>query len=734
MAEMKMKKIFFLCAASVAMLSFSGCTDDINYGLDGEGEGRLLVKAELHSDVKVVSRAAVSDDALAETAILWIANSKGVVRDYKGFSTVPAEGIKLAADNYKAIAWAGDSVPASFDKKYYRGEEPFVISAGQTVAVNLVCKIVNSAVEVRYDDAVDDGLSDYTLTVGHKAGSLTYNGREDAYKPGYFMMPSFDKNLKCTLTGKLADGSEYTWEKEITDAKSGTKYILNVVNHQDNPEEFGGALFGIEVVEEPIVVEDVVEISTAPIIEALNFDLATPVVGEEGKLTEKKLWVRSTSALSKVEIACPTLADALGIGGGDFEIFGMQPAVAEALASKGFTYQHFTHKDDAENPDFEEMKITFGDNFMNLIPKGEHRITVRATDENGRTGVASFDVILTDAMIRTDAVAADAVTTWATKATVNGTVLKDGVSNLGINYRKAGTQQWQLVAFEGNVAVGATYAVELTALEPGTTYEYQAVCDQYTAELLTFTTETPAQLPNASFEDWSQPGKPYLPYADAAQAFWDSGNHGATTLSAKSNLTTPSTDKVHSGTYSARLRSDFVGIGSIGKFAAGNIFVGKYIATVDMNGILGWGRSFTSRPKALRGYVHYTPASVTHDNVNAPDIVKGQPDRGIIYMALVDGTTQSYEGEEWGCVVKTNPSDSNYFDKNGSNVIAYGEKVLDGTTPGDDLVEFEIPLDYKITDKKPSRIILVCSASKGGDYFAGGKGSVMYIDDFELVY
>ena len=48
-------------------------------------------------------------------------------------------------------------------------------------------------------------------------------------------------------------------------------------------------------------------------------------------------------------------------------------------------------------------------------------------------------------------------------------------------------------------------------------------------------------------------------------------------------------------------------------------------------------------------------------------------------------------------------------------------------------MEVVIPLDYRRTDIKPSYIILVASASKGGDYFTGGP-SVMYIDDFELIY
>ena len=50
------------------------------------------------------------------------------------------------------------------------------------------------------------------------------------------------------------------------------------------------------------------------------------------------------------------------------------------------------------------------------------------------------------------------------------------------------------------------------------------------------------------------------------------------------------------------------------------------------------------------------------------------------------------------------------------------------------MMKFEIPLEYKRTDKKPSAILICCSASFWGDYYAGGDGSVMYIDDFTLNY
>ena len=106
-------------------------------------------------------------------------------------------------------------------------------------------------------------------------------------------------------------------------------------------------------------------------------------------------------------------------------------------------------------------------------------------------------------------------------------------------------------------------------------------------------------------------------------------------------------------------------------------------------------------------------------------------DRGIVYIAIVDNTKTAYNSESWPCVVETKTT--KLFDKNGSNVIAYGEKVFEGATAGNDMVPFEITLDYRTEDVKACNIILTISASKGGDYFTGGP-SVMYVDDLELVY
>jgi hypothetical protein len=270
-------------------------------------------------------------------------------------------------------------------------------------------------------------------------------------------------------------------------------------------------------------------------------------------------------------------------------------------------------------------------------------------------------------------------------------------------------------------------------LEAGTQYEYVSFNGStINSDTKTFTTETESQLPNASFEEGYKDGKVERFNSNEgdnnANMFWDSGNNGSSKMS--KNITVRSEDKVVDGKYSLKMSSQFVGLGSIGEFAAGNVFVGKYLATVNTtNGVLGWGRAWTSRPAKLKGYLHYTPATVEYTNLST--VSKGDQDTGIIYIALLDSSLKSYDGDSWPVIVNTYTKA--FFSQNDSNVIAYGEKVLTSATSGDAMVEFEIPLEYSRTAVIPSYIILTCSASRYGDYFTGGN-SVLYVDNLQLVY
>ena len=259
----------------------------------------------------------------------------------------------------------------------------------------------------------------------------------------------------------------------------------------------------------------------------------------------------------------------------------------------------------------------------------------------------------------------------------------------------------------------------------------------YTSPAKELTTLTPPQLPNASFEQTSTASDKALMFsADPNDFYWDSGNHGSQKM--QKNVTEVTTKYFHSGKQGLCLHSQFVGIGSFaGKFAAGNIFVGKYLATEGMDGVLGWGRPFNCpiRPKSLKVWARYEPVNITHDNTSAlPSVSKGDPDNGIVYIALVTDQTMSYNSETWPQIVKTSSSSRQLFNPSGSNVVAYGEHVFTSATTESGLVEITIPLNDVNPNLTVSNIIIVASASRDGDYFVGGNGSLLYLDDFELVY
>lgn len=721
---------------AASLMALCSCSDEIPYDT-GDGEGRLIIKTSISNDVKGSvsrgSRAGVTDDELAAKTLIWISNSKGVVRKYNGIGEVPAQGVWLLADNYVAEAWTGDSVPASFEDKHFKAREEFSIGSGETRQLNLECKIANVVVVVDYDESVRDLVSECVFEAGHKAGKLTYEGLEASGKPGYFMMPSFDKNISYTFTAKnnLNDGA-VTKHGAIENAKPGHKYTVHISQGDQSVSEFGAALFDIEVDETEIEVAEVIEIQMEPVITGLTHDISQPIVSTGGAFDECRLWVQSTSHIEYVEVECPAFTAYLGEGQTKFGVLSMSDEVRQKLEGYGFSYSLITHKNDPDNPQFEEMKLRFNENFLSIFAEGEHTVTITVHDANNLTGVAH--VTFTSAKMQLDPLPSASPAVWADRVTLTATILNPDATNAAIEWRRLGSQQWNratpAAAPGARAEAGTTITATVTGLTAGTTYEYRAVCDGYESKPYTFSTEAAAQLPNAGFEEWNTSGKAYLVYASDGTMFWDSGNHGSSTMN--KNVTVPATDKKHSGTYSAKLESQFVGIGSIGKFAAGNLFVGKYLATQGTDGVLGWGRPFTSRPKALRGYVHYTPAAITDVASNAPaEYVKGEMDRGIVYIAIVDNTKTAYNSESWPCVVETKTT--KLFDKNGANVIAYGEKVFEGATAGSDMVPFEITLDYRTEDVKACNIILTISASKGGDYFTGGP-SVMYVDDLELVY
>ena len=73
-------------------------------------------------------------------------------------------------------------------------------------------------------------------------------------------------------------------------------------------------------------------------------------------------------------------------------------------------------------------------------------------------------------------------------------------------------------------------------------------------------------------------------------------------------------------------------------------------------------------------------------------------------------------------------------DASGFDVIAYGALPDVECVASSEWKQFTIDLTYRNLVEKPTHIIIVFSSSKYGDYFTGGNGSKLHLDDLELIY
>ena len=302
-----------------------------------------------------------------------------------------------------------------------------------------------------------------------------------------------------------------------------------------------------------------------------------------------------------------------------------------------------------------------------------------------------------------------------TRATVTGNV-QSGKTPM-VEYRKESETSWSSVPPANVSTSGNTFSATLTGLSASTTYKYRISVDGSAGSEQTFTTAAATPLENGAMEEWSQDGKQWNPWAAGNDAFWGTGNPGAAAFIG--NLTTPTDESVKGQAALLETKNAII------KLGAGNIFTGDF-ALDGLNGLLHFGRPFSAFPSSLRLNYKYTSATINMigDNVGDLASLKGQPDMFQIYIALSD-KSEPYE-------IRNDPKNRQLFDPEDDGIIAYGEYTSSETVST--YKQLEIPLEYRATNRTPKYIIVVASSSKYGDYYIGGVGSKLWLDEMELVY
>lgn len=740
-----MKKLY-IAFVGMACLCLA-CSRDDRALLDGEGTLRL--RAQVNDEVQIISRAGAPEgetspeEELKKNCRVRIYKGEKLIYKHAGWdATLQEPGLSLSSGAYRVRITSGDSVDASFDKKYYEGNESFEIRQAQTTPVEVVCNVMNTLAKVEFDASLEPYLEkgEVSVAVDVDGGSLTYPYQKEAAeaKTGYYSLPQGKEYLICTFTGVAKNGRKFTQTDRIESAKKSTLYTLTYkisdLETPAPPTDEGGAFIDLKVDETPLAKkEEEILIYQRPQFRAVNqseeVEMKQPWFLELNSQIQPEVKIYTSTPLAEASVTSEVFTK-LGLASAELNL--MDEATRVELQEKGIMV---TSQEKL-------LTMNWGNSLNDLLKEeGEHHIIYKATDTAvegnaaARTNTIDWTISVSNANIRAVNIPYP-YQIWADRVTLYAEVIEGRTpapdAQLSFRYRKKEDSNWidniQAKLGENKKTITSD---EIKGLTPGTTYEYQVLeGDKVSNQTCEFTTEAALQLPNSGFENWSG-ATPMLIHGSGEEMFWDSGNHGSSSFSlAAVDLTTKASDFKVEGNYSAKLESKKVVV----KFAAGNLFVGSYLKTDGTDGILGWGRPWKSRPLALRGYVRYMPKAC--ENEKFPDGM----DRGIIYVAIGDWTGAEYD-KNWPIVIQTKKPDTELFNPEkgsytGDGIIAYGEKILQGEVKGADggMIEFTIPLDYRSYERMPKSIIVVASASQYGDYFIGGIGSTMWLDDLELIY
>lgn len=726
---MKVRLYYILFFAGI-ILSLVACNKEAEFA---EEEGSLKLSIGVSDKVNVVSRSLSEEEQtiLEQDCKVRIYSGETLVQKYQGIDKVPAQ-IQLVTGDYSVRVTAGDSVAASFEQRFFEGKKDFSIEKGAVSTVEVNCGIANTVVAIVWDESLKEMFQeDYQVTVTSSTGELVYSSANVDAK-GYFSLPENNRKLTCKFRATTLGGKTYESSSELSDLSPATLYNLTYSYKETEVGPTGGAALNIKVEEVPLGDTYTITLKQRPVIvckdvDGQSYDLEQPMYLELNTQADYSIQVSTSSALKNLIFRNERFTE-WGGSANQLDILTLNEQDTEIWKNVGISV---SDKKQTSNGDV--WTVCFAKDLIAKMTaeEGSVETTIEAVDAEGKSRVAVWNVVASNATVKTSETKPYEV--WTSKATLHGEILREILFTPKFRYRVKGEQEWTTV--DADLSENS-FSKEITGLTPGMTYEYQAMDgEQASSVTCEFMTETKFQPENAGFE-YTSGSSPILIYGDKQSMWWDTGNHGSATM--KKNVTTPDTSVKHSGNQSILLSSQFVGVLGIGKFAAGNLFAGKYLKTDGTDGVLGWGRPCTSRPKALKLWVRYEPGTV--DN-GGSHIANGVTDQGIIYVAVGDWAGQAAEGETWPFVVKTKDQTLFTTEKgtySGDGTIAYGEKIFtEAYKEGTNLKELTIELDYNNyggDQRKPTSIIIVASASRYGDYFEGSGASKMWLDDMELIY
>lgn len=682
--------------------------------------GYLGIRMDSDLSEDIIVKADAADDMVFAVNV---SNQSGqTVATEEDHRTVTTENpIKLQIGTYTVTASNGEDLNAAFNNPYYEGSKDVKIYPDRINTVDLTCSLANTIFSVEFPEDFSDNFDVYEVSVTNGTGSALV--LSNAPQAGNALEAGLDAEAYFAVTGTLtwnlylknSEGGEYRYTATYENVKAKQHYHLTFELGEDQTAD--GA-FIIKVTLDNSMDESehklILDFDNSSLPEVSSNDefaveSGVPVTTPVGNSISKVLNFSTPVGVSSLRIThdnevleqsgLPKSAELIGTSATD-------------LTNAGIVVSQAITKAVAQGSAKVAVNIT---SFISRLPVGAYEMTFTVIDAKGHYDV--FELIL-EVISDVDAEAVSATAGWACFAKLEGRFFTpEAPEGITFQYRKASESEWTEIdpsKMEVNTAT-LRYTTVVYSLAPSTEYVFRAVSaeDKETKEM-TFSTAAAQMVPNLSFDNWYKDGDAWMPNANSSTYVWDSANPGTAGLGVVP--TTPEESDVVKGK-AAKLQTSK----AMGMLAAGNIYIGKFAKVAGLGAELDWGYSFSSRPIALTGYYKYTPKTIdmTKDPYKG---LSGQTDQCQIQILLTD----------WDGMFRINTSKKQFVDfENDEHIIAHGSLTSGNNDNG--YVKFTMPIVYR-NNRTPKYIVIVAAASRYGDYFTGGVGSVLRVDEFNLVY
>lgn len=690
------------------------------------GMGGVMI--DLTTDLPATKSGVTEETLSADDFKVEVINPDGVIfKRWNTFAEYKAEqeetGFQMNAGGpYRLRAMYGDSTAYGFDAVYFIGEQEFTVLPQETTEVQVICRMGNVKVAVRYGDNIRKNYSDFKATVYNEGGSLVFG--KDCTEPGY--LTAGELSVYIELTDH--DGKKWYFQNGSTISAASGDFVTLKVDTEYIPEMNVSLTVKVDSSTERhdigVTLPSLMLPAGAPEMTSKGFSTDDSSISfVEGILPqEDSLFFASMDApagiyslILSVQTTNPELAWA-----SDVDLVNPTQEQRSKLQAAGFPLPDTLYRSRKVSIDFSSIVMLV----RYMQDAATQSISLKVTDglnktAEGRWLLAPEPVVKSISQI-------DEGNVWARRV-YNVTMTTNGnITQLYPVIQADGSTEWVRPEFTETIS-GQTKTVTITGLNPGTKYSVRAAYvdnSNVTEEVREFTTEAAQQVENAGFEEWSEWDyyvnkeglfwgddvyqMNYAPYSDDNTRWWDCNN----------SETTPGNRTNTGATYKSFPMVSYVSGRNSEKAAQLMVIVISNAATSGtapspktvgfgriFTGVYGGeqGRSFPSRPDKMKFWYKYSP--------NDSDIFK-------VYVSIKSGDTVIGEG-----TFTSSESKANWTDLSVDITYSRADLKADGI-----YIEFVSGSDSDKWDYDQS-------ITYGGNKTANVHGgSTLTIDDIELIY